>query len=111
MNRAEFNVATLCRVLDVSPSGYDAWRRRSPSPRQCSDAALTERIRGIHQASHRTYGAPRIHEALRAQGGSVARQRVARLMRRAGLQGTSRRQGATTTQSDKGVRPEPDWVE
>ncbi|MHB8490441.1 MAG: transposase [Candidatus Dormibacteria bacterium] len=59
--KAQHPVATLCRVLDVSTSGYWAWLERAPSARARSDAELLERIVAIHKGSRSTYGAPRIH--------------------------------------------------
>lgn len=111
MNRACHSVATMCRVLDVSPSGYYAWRNRKPSVRSATDAALTERIEAIHQGTGEAYGAPRIHAALRDEGWCVARKRIARLMSSAGLQGITRRKGTFTTERVKGRRSEPDLVE
>ena len=82
-------IAFLCRTLGVSPSGYYAWRRRSPSRRAVADAALTELIRQIHTASHGTYGAPRVHAKLaEIYGIHCSRKRVARLMRASGLRGS-----------------------
>jgi putative transposase len=99
------------RVLGVSPSGYYAWRGRGPSARACADEALLERIRAIHERSRGTYGAPRIHAELAAEGIPVGRKRVARLMRSAGLAGVSRRQGRHTTVRAPQARPAPDLVE
>ncbi len=101
----------MCRVLGVSPSGYYAWRRREPSKRSCRDRELTEHIEAIHDASRRTYGAPRIHAELVEDGQHVARKRVARLMRAAGLEGVSRRKKARTTTRSEKQRPVPDLVE
>lgn len=107
-----YPIATMCRVLGVSPAGYHAWRRRRPSPRAEGDVALLKRIRTIHTASSSgTYGAPRVHAELRAEGRRVGRKRVARLMRAAGLAGVSRRKGVRTTQRRAGARPAPDLVE
>jgi putative transposase len=104
-------VRTLCRVLDVSSSGYHAWQDRPPSPRQIDDAVLTERIRTIHAESDATYGAPRIRAELVEQGTPIARKRVARLMRQARLHGVSRRRGfVVTTRRDARQRPAPDLV-
>ncbi|MGH2924760.1 MAG: IS3 family transposase, partial [Solirubrobacterales bacterium] len=89
--RASHHVVTLCRVLDVSRAGYHAWVGRPARRRAVADTALTERIRTIHDASRGTYGAPRIHAALRATGIRVGRKRVARLMRTAGVLGVHRR--------------------
>ena len=109
-NRAVHPVATMCRVLGVSPSGYHAWTRRNPSRRACEDAVLRDRIVAIHAAAHGTYGAPRIHAELAAEGVHVGRKRVARLMRAEGLAGVSRRRFTTTTVRD-GARPAPDLVD
>lgn len=106
-----FHVATMCRVLEVSTSGYYAWRSRSLSSRALQDAALTERIRQIHETSRGTYGVPRIHAELACEGVHVGRKRVARLMRAAGLRGISRRKWATTTIRDRDARPAPDLVQ
>ena len=106
-NRAVHPVATMCRVLGVSPSGYHAWTRRSPSRRAREDAVLRDRIVAIHAAAQGTYGAPRIHAELAAEGIHVGRKRVARLMRAEGLAGVSRRRLATTTVRDS-ARPAPD---
>lgn len=59
-----FPIATQCRVLEVSASGFHAWRPRPLSARARADAELTERIRAIHAGSHATYGAPRVHAEL-----------------------------------------------
>jgi transposase InsO family protein len=100
----------MCRVLEVSTSGYYAWRRRTPSQRRREDERMTARIRGIHTRSRGTYGVPRIHAELAEQGVPVGRKRIARLMRAAGLQGVSRRKWVTTTQRDVRLRPAPDLV-
>ena len=110
-NRANYPIATQCRVLGVSPSGYYAWLDRAPSARRVIDEALLERIRAIHRKSRGTYGAPRIHAELVDEGWRIARKRVARLMREAGLCGVSRRKWISTTQRRADARPAPDLVE
>jgi putative transposase len=71
-------IALLCRVLGVSRSGYYAWRRRPPSARTGTNAALTQTIRQIHAKSRGTYGAPRVHAELRDEHGRrCGRKRVA----------------------------------
>jgi len=110
-NQADFPVRTMCRVLKVSPSGFYAWLRRPPSRRAMEDAVLTERIRQIHVASDSNYGSPNIHAELRDEGTRVGCKRVARLMRKAGLRGVSRRRGfIVTTRRDAKPRPAPDLV-
>ena len=101
----------MCRVLEVSSSGYYAWRQRQPSPRAQADQKLSKRIRDIHERSKGTYGAPRIHAELADTGVRVGRKRVARLMRAEGLQGVSRRKAPHTTRRRPGARPAPDLVQ
>jgi putative transposase len=101
----------MCRVLGVSASGYYAWQSRSPSRRALDDAVLQAEIEAIHRRSRATYGVPRLHAELRAEGIHVSRKRVARLMRGAGLEGASRRKRAWTTKRDREARPAPDLVE
>ena len=86
MNRTEFRVVSMCRVLSVSRAGFYAWRRRDPSRRSRENACLTERIRAVHAASRKTYGSPRVYAELRESGVACGRHRVARLMRRAKIQ-------------------------
>jgi putative transposase len=99
-------------VLRVSRSGYYDWKNREPSKRSQQDAALTERIREIHQRSRKTYGSPRIHAELKAMGIRCSKKRVARLMRKAGLEGCShgRRSRKGTTLKDSAAIPAADLV-
>jgi putative transposase len=104
-------IAMLCRVLGVSSSGYYAWRPRGASARAREDAVLTERIRGIHQRSRETYGAPRIHAELVAEGRGCGRKRVARLMRTAQIVGCHRRRHVVTTAREPDAEPVPDLLD
>jgi putative transposase len=110
-HQAAHSVATLCRVLGVSASGYYAWRGRGPSARARTDAALLAQIRGFHHDSDGTYGAPRLHRDLRAATVRVGRKRVARLLKQAGLRGVSRRKWPRTTIRATDARPAPDLVQ
>ena len=92
-NQATFPTATLCRVLGVSESGYYAWRQRALSVRRQRDVELLVAIRASHARSDGTYGAPRVLEDLREAGYHVGRKRIARLLRREGLSGVSKRRG------------------
>lgn len=74
-------VRLMCRILAVSPSGYYAWVARPESRRAAENRRLVAEIRGIHAASRRTYGSPRVHATLQAQGQRIGEHRVARLMR------------------------------
>jgi transposase InsO family protein len=84
-HQGEFDVRLMCRVLAVSASGFYAAQRRAPSARAVRDQYLRLQVRTAHERSDRTYGAPRVHEELKAHGHHVARKRVARLMREDGL--------------------------
>ena len=106
-HQADYPIATMCRVLGVSSSGYHAWVKRRPSRRAETDAVLIAAIRVAHTASRGTYGAPRCMPTCRAKGISVGCKRVARLMTQAGLAGVSRRKFVVTTVKDGG-RQAPD---
>ena len=110
-HRAEFPLAAMCRVLGLSPSGYYDWLKRPPSERARRDEALQGRIDAVWRDSRETYGRPRIHAVLRAEGERVGQKRVARLMKRAGIQGVTRRGWKSpTTRRDAKARPAPDLV-
>ena len=110
-HRATFPLAAMCRVLGLSPSGYYGWLRRPPPARAWRDAELKGRIVAHWIESGETYGCPRIHAALLAEGERVSRKRVARLMRELGIVGvTRRRYKPGTTKRDPKAKPAPDLV-
>lgn len=78
-------IRLMCRVLEVSASGYYAWRNRPQSARARANRALLAEVRRLHGEHHGRYGSPRMHAALCAQGRTASRGRVARLMRRHGI--------------------------
>ena len=100
-HRATWPVEVQCRVLQVSRSGYYAWRRRPTSRAAQRRVELTEHIRAIHaRKQHANYGAPRIHRELVAQGYACNRKTVEKLMCRAGIRArTCRRFRVMTTDS------------
>ena len=98
--KQEFPIVVMCRVLDVSESGFYAWRKRPACQHQREDAQLTEEIRQEFRAHRGRYGSPRLHAELRDRGRSIARKRVARLMREAGLCAKRKRRRALTTRRD-----------
>ena len=110
-HQATYPIQMMCRVLEVSKSGYYAWLKRPRSTRAQEDLELTKQIRQIHAKSKGTYGAPRVHAELVAEGTHVGRKRVARLMQAAHLQGVSRRKYVVTTRRAPKVRPAPDRVQ
>lgn len=99
-HRAEYPIRLMCRVLAVSRAGFYAWLERAPSDRAQADARLRVAIRAIHAESRRSYGSPRIHRELRAQGQRHGRKRIARLMRREGLRAKRSRRYRATTRSE-----------
>ena len=111
-NQADFPIAAMTRVLGVSESGYHAWRIRPASAHANEDKVLLKRVRTVHASSRETYGSPRVHAELQAEGERHGRKRIARLMLGASLTGASRRRkGVTTTRRNKEARPAPDLVD
>ncbi len=98
--KAAYPVTLMCRILRVSRSGFYAWNKRTESARARSDRALVVDIKAAHQISRGTYGSPRLHRELVAQGHTVGRGRVARLMRENHVRGKRRRRFRITTQSN-----------
>jgi len=96
-HRGEFEVRLMCRVLEVSPSGYYASRKRPSSWHALIDEVLMARVRIIHEASNETYGAPRVHRELQAEGLPASPKRVARLMREEGLVARPRKRPRVST--------------
>ena len=99
-HRRQYSVRRMCRVLEISPSGYYAWCARPESARARDDRRLLVKIREIFQQSGKAYGSPRIAVELWAQGESCGKNRVARLMRKEGLVARKPRRYKTTTDSD-----------
>jgi transposase InsO family protein len=107
-HRQQHRITTLCRVLDVSTTGYYAWRRRAMSGRAAANARLLIEIRAIHRESRGTYGSPRMHAELEARGIPCSENRVARLMQRHAVRAkTRRRRFRCTTDSRHAFAVEP----
>ena len=94
------SIAVGCRALDVSRAGFYAWRRRPQSAHARDDRRLAVLVRESHERSRRTYGSPRVHAELAAQGERISRKRVIRLMQQQELKGRERRRYKCTTMSD-----------
>jgi len=103
-------VRTMCRLLGVSTSGFYASIDRPLSERTKRDLVLSAKLEAAHEASRGTYGAPRLHAELAADGEHVGKKRVARLMRSSGLVGVSPRKTTFTTVRDPDGRPSDDLV-
>ena len=100
----EYSITCLCRVLDVSVSGYYAWRKRLQSRHSREDAQIAKEVQVAFQANRQVYGSPRIPAELRGQGRRCGRKRIARLMRELQLSAQFPRHRTITTRSEKGVR-------
>jgi putative transposase len=87
----KFPISVLCHSLEVSVSGYYAWRTRAPSAHQRADDVLSLQIRQAFVAGRGVYGSPRVQAFLRQHGIDCSRKRVARLMRLHGFCATRRR--------------------
>ena len=98
--RNQYPIRLMCRLLQVSPSGYYAWRTRPECSRTGYDRELTRSIRLLHAESDGTYGSPRIHAELQSEGFTCGRAKVARLMHNAGLKGCPKRRFRVTIKSD-----------
>ena len=100
-HRDEFPITRMCKVLEVSRSGYYAWRGRPPSEREMANQALYKQIKAVYNQTHGTYGSPRIYQELKKQGVPCSENRVARLMRLRGLQARQAKAYRTTTRRKK----------
>ena len=110
--KAEHSIAMMCRILEVSRSGYHAWAGRPPSPRAVDDARLTIRIRELHKKRRKVYGSPRIWaDLVLDEGERIGRKRVERLMRQAGLSGLITKKWKATTIRVPGVRVADDLLD
>lgn len=107
----QYPIRRMCSVLSVSPSGYYAWCQRPPSERALANRQLVTKIRAIYDASRQLYGYRKVHRTLLASLIACGRNRVARLMRRAGLRSRRRRRYQVTTTQSQHRRPvAPNWL-
>lgn len=99
-HRDQYTVSQLCRVLEVSRSGYCQWRVRPPSKTAVSNQALDAKVAAVHKSSRRSYGRHRIVQSLRQQGEIVSAERVRKSLQRQGLRPVYRRPFVVTTDSN-----------
>lgn len=104
-HQGEYAITRMCHVLEASKAGYYAWRKRAPGERARTNRQLKMEIRAAYVESRKTYGSPRVHADLGAQGISCSLGRVERLMREEGLQARKRRRFQVTTDSQHRSRP------
>lgn len=101
----EFCVNLMCKVLEVSSSGFYAWCKRPESLRLKQNRALVTKIKAIHAQSRETYGSPRVWDRLQKQGLQCSRTRVARLMNKAGIRSVHRSKFKPQTTDSKHTNP------
>jgi len=109
--KATYPVTVLCEVLEVSRSGFYAWKDRDPSGRAKADAELSVEIVAVHDRSQRRYGSPRVHRALRKKGVRASKKRIERLMQVLGIFGRQKRRFRRTTDSAHSYPIAPNLVE
>jgi putative transposase len=100
-HKQEFPVVVMCRVLDVSESGYYAWLKRPICQHHREDAHIAQKIRQVFEGHQGRYGSPRLHHELREEGISCSRKRIARLMREEELSARRKRRRVLTTKRDE----------
>jgi putative transposase len=110
-HRDELPVKLMCKVLEVSTSGYYAWRGRLPSKREMANRALTAKIQEEFKKSGETYGSPRIYQVMRKLGLMCSQNRVARLMSAADLKAKQTRRYRSTTKRNKADRAAPNILQ
>jgi putative transposase len=111
LEKANHSVRTLCRVLRACRSSFYEWLRGRTWARR-RDEALLVHIKAVHRRSRGTYGSPRVTAELKAQGLSVGRRRIARVMRRHQISGTPKRRfRGTTTDSRHTLEVAPNVVD
>jgi len=98
--RDDYVASRMCRLLEVSRTGYLQWRRRPPSARAQANARLDAQVAAMHAASKGSYGRPRIVRALREDGLRVGPERVRRSLRRQALRPVYQRPYRVTTDSN-----------
>jgi putative transposase len=100
VEKSNFTVVRMARLLEVSRSGFYAWLVRDPSPRVVRQARIDQKVRWFHGASDEVSGSPKILADLRGDGEVISRKTVAKTMRRLGLVGVCPKRWKTTTISD-----------
>jgi transposase InsO family protein len=109
--KAHFPIELMCRVLEVSRSGYYAWVKRAESKRERENRRLKVEVSAAFEENKRRYGSPRIKRVLASRGVAAGRHRIARLMKEAGLRARPKRRFVVTTNSRHGRSVAPNLVQ
>lgn len=109
--RQTYPIAAMCRVLDVSESGYHAWRKRPPSKRALSNARLEVEIKAAHERTRQTYGPERLQADLADNGVQVGISRIKRIRKKLGLCCRQKRKFKATTDSKHSLPVAPNLLD
>jgi putative transposase len=107
----KFSTERMSKMLGVSRSGYYRYAKRKPSQRLLEEERLIMKIKAIYEASRQTYGSPRIHAELKDQGETCSRQRVAKLMKKAGIMAKMTKKFKVTTKANPKTKAAPNLLE
>ena len=110
LNSGRYPLRAQCEVMAVSASGYHAWRNRVPSKRDQANQRLITEIRRVFKASRETYGSPRVHAELVAEGIKCSENRVAHLMRKHGLRAVTRRRNLVVNDRSQNWQQAPNHL-
>lgn len=109
--RQQQSAAAMCRVLEVSESGYHAWRRRPPSARTQENHRLETEIKAAHQRTRETYGPERLQSDLADHGIRASVYRIKRLRKKLGLRCKQKRKFKATTNSSHALPLAPNHLD
>lgn len=107
----KFSTERMSKMLGVSRSGYYRYAKKKPSQRLLEEERLIMKIKAIYEASRQTYGSPRIHAELKDQGETCSRQRVAKLMKKAGIMAKMTKKFKVTTKANPKAKAAPNLLE
>lgn len=110
-NKTQFDVRMMCRMLDVSPSGYYDWAKRTPSRREQENVSLAKQIKNIFDSENKRAGAIRITRRLRKEGQRIGKNRVAHIMRKNAWRAKGARKFKATTNSKHNLPVAPNLLE
>ncbi|MDR3491950.1 MAG: IS3 family transposase [Gammaproteobacteria bacterium] len=110
-HKNEFSIEKMSKVFNISRSGYYQFIQAEPSKRSLEDERLLGKIRVIHKESRQTYGSPRIHAELRSQGETCSRKRVARLMKKSGIEAKMKKRFKVTTKANPKAKAAPNLLQ
>lgn len=109
--QGDYPVPLMCRIYDVSPSGYYAWLVRPPSKRAQDEGRLEVEIQAAHQRTRETYGPERLQEDLAENGVKTSVHRIKRIRRKLGIRCKQKRKFKATTNSNHNMPVAPNLLE